>query len=170
MTHAKYMVMVYITLFIIALIFFTANVAIGTEAAYAPIIRSEALANNIDPDLALSIAEVESKFNANAVGKLGEIGLFQLRPNFHSVTKGNEAANIRVGIRYLASVRKSCTRRYGDAWFVCFNTGSSRPSLKAPKAFEYYKRVIAIYKSRKRATQSIALQVLPYVGPYSPQQ
>lgn len=39
-----------------------------------------------DPILALAVAKVESNYNPAQVGKIGEIGLFQLRPEFFSAT------------------------------------------------------------------------------------
>lgn len=44
------------------------------------LIVSISLSMGFDPNIALSVAKVESKLNPSAVGKIGEIGLFQLRP------------------------------------------------------------------------------------------
>lgn len=36
--------------------------------------------HNVPESMALAVAETESKFNCDAVGKAGEIGLFQIKP------------------------------------------------------------------------------------------
>lgn len=38
-----------------------------------------------DPLLLQAIAKVESSFNPKARGKIGEIGLFQIRPEYHPI-------------------------------------------------------------------------------------
>lgn len=108
--------------------------------------------HHVDPRLALAIAEVESGFNPNMVGSLGEVGVFQLRPEFHSVVKGNTKQNIDVAIKYLAHLKRQCGD-YGDAFFVCYNYGPSR-QLKHPKLFPYYKRVQLALKRNTRVIAS----------------
>ncbi len=112
------------------------------------LIRELAADHGIDPELALSIAEVESGFNSNAVGALGELGIFQLRPEFHGEQLSRDDRNAHVGVRYLASVRGTCLSRYGEAWFICFNRGPYRKPPSDPKATSYYKRVTAVYNER----------------------
>ncbi len=50
------------------------------EPSVREIIIKAAQYHKIPESLALGVAEVESKFNCHAVGKAGEIGLFQLKP------------------------------------------------------------------------------------------
>jgi soluble lytic murein transglycosylase-like protein len=102
-------------------------------------IRVIALEHGVDPDLAVAIATVESRIEPNTVGLKGEIGLFQLRPEYHPVVKGDVLNNIRTAIRYLAELKVSCAS-YGEAYFVCYNYGPSR-KLNHPTLFPYYKRV-----------------------------
>jgi soluble lytic murein transglycosylase-like protein len=145
---SRYLVFVYAVLFALVVLMSSVE-ALGGEEIYGPIIREEAIAHGLDPVLVLSIAEVESRFNPNAVGSLGELGLLQLRPEFHPVVKGDTRHNIRVGVRYLASIKSRCSLKYGDAWFVCFNRGEYRKALKAPREFPYYKKVKAAYERRQ---------------------
>lgn len=138
--------------FVLTLIFFSlalAGTAAAKEAKYAPIIKEAALEYNIDPDLALAIAEVESQFNPQAVGGLGEIGMFQLRPEFHNVIKNNPRHNARVAMAYLNYVRRVCTPKYGSAFWVCYNVGPYRPKIQTPEKLPYYKKVKSAYKARK---------------------
>lgn len=116
------------------------------------LITKSALRNGVDPDLALAIVEVESKFNVNAVGSIGEIGLFQLRPEYHRVQRGRAKENIETGVRYLAHLQRLCGD-YGDAFFVCFNYGPAR-KLKHPRLFPYYKKVKQA-QYRRQAPQNV---------------
>lgn len=104
-------------------------------------IRTVASVAGLDPDLALAIATVESGLNPNVVGGLGEIGLFQLRPEYHKVFKGHPEHNLLVGIAYLAELQKKYFKKYGDAWFVLYNYGPYNPP-KFPKNTAYYKKVM----------------------------
>lgn len=101
-----------------------------------------AIANGINPNLALAIAKNESKLNPKARGSLGEIGVFQLRPEFHKGNIWNTEQNIIIGIKYLKSLEKRFVPKYGDAWFISYNLGPNYPkTLKYPKKFQYYVRV-----------------------------
>jgi hypothetical protein len=44
----------------------------------------------IDPNLAIAVAKTESGLNPVAVGTIGEIGLFQVRPDFYAKSCGGE--------------------------------------------------------------------------------
>lgn len=95
----------------------------------------------IDPDVAVAIAMVESSLNPKAIGGLGEIGLFQLRPEYHVVVLGDTKQNITAGVGYLLFIKTNYKNKYGNAWFVLFNTGPYRPP-KDPKATKYYQKVM----------------------------
>jgi hypothetical protein len=103
-------------------------------------IKAAATRHGVDPDLALAIARVESGLNYKAVGRLGEVGLFQLRPEYHTAELGDIEQNIDTAVRYLATVRERCKADYGNAWFVCFNHGPNK-RLKDPHNFSYYLKV-----------------------------
>ena len=145
----KILVRVFVFLILMAAIGMTAI----SVAMAGPTVKQERLINkyakkyNLDPKLLTAIAEVESKFNSHAVGDLGELGLFQLRPEFHpTVKEGDDRSNIEAAAKYLAYVKDRCEPTYGDAWFVCFNHGQNK-RLLAPKVSTYYKRVITLYRS-----------------------
>jgi soluble lytic murein transglycosylase-like protein len=102
-------------------------------------IFQSAVKNGVDPNLALAIATIESGLNPNAVGSLGELGVFQLRPNFHPVIKGDVRNNIDVATKYLARLQKQCSRM-GSAFFVCYNHGPYS-KVQYPKKTKYYAKV-----------------------------
>lgn len=132
------MVLIYAFLFVAFLLTLSVRADAQTTDVENQIIEA-ALDNGIDPSLALAMAEVESKFDERAVGSLGEIGLFQLRPEFHPVIKGQSRHNVEVAMKYLAELQSRCGN-YGDAYFVCFNYGTKR-KLKHPRLFPYYRKV-----------------------------
>lgn len=131
---------------IILSLFFTLP-AYSESQILKQIIKEVAKKNGIDPNLAVAIAQVESSFNKDKEGKLGEKGLFQLRPEFHEFSESDVYEQIEVAIKYLKYVQKHCEGIYDDAWFICYNTGPFREEkLKEPKKFIYYTQVMFWYK------------------------
>ncbi len=149
--RAIYLVIIFATLLLTAL---TSEAAETTEA----LVKRTAVKYNIDPDLALAIMEVESGGNPHAIGTKGELGLYQLHPRYHTGATFDVDRNIYLGIRYLARCRATCGKRFGSAFFVCFNRGPST-KIREPKKTEYYRRVTAAYyaiKSDKRLSRALA--------------
>lgn len=106
-----------------------------TLAIIKAIIIAEALRQGFDPNIALAVAKTESSFRPAVVGKVGEIGLFQIRPEFSQVARTklfDPTTNAREGIRMLKYWQLRC----GEHYLACFNGGASRIHLK-----EYTRRV-----------------------------
>lgn len=105
-------------------------------------VRAIAKAEGISPDLLVAIVSVESGFNVNAVGSVGEIGLMQLKPKYHDASF-NVRKNVTTGARYLLWLkeRPECKSR-GKAWFTCYQTGPNK-KLENAEAYYYYLRVKA---------------------------
>lgn len=96
----------------------------------------------LDCNTVLAIAHVESSLNPNAVGRShGEVGLFQLRPEFHKCAKFEPATNTRCAISYLRKLKK----RHGSCYVTYYNTGSNS-GIKYPCLHKYYKKVTKVYK------------------------
>jgi hypothetical protein len=120
-----------------------ASIVLFSSLANADIafdIAAEATKQGIDPKIAIAVATVESGLNPKAVGKAGEVGVFQLHPSFFKAT--NTRQNIRLGIKHLAYWKAHCPVREGYEWVTCYNQGSRHP--KYPKLFPYYKKVAAV--------------------------
>jgi soluble lytic murein transglycosylase-like protein len=142
-----------------------AGEALGQTQTTEELVTQAAIENGIDPDLALAIMHVESKGDANAIGALGEVGLFQLRGEFHDVRHGDPRHNVGVALRYLAALKERFEPIHGDAWFVAFNVGPTRlASYKAPRKTAYYQRVTAYYRERLSSKKPQTLQLLPFTG------
>lgn len=110
-------------------------------------IKLTANRHNLCPKLVWAIAMTESSLNPNAIGQHGEIGLFQLRPEYHNVKYGDYKHNTNIAVKYLLYVKRRCHAKYKDAWFICYNTGPNRSyTIKDPKKFNYYKKVMKYYR------------------------
>ena len=116
------------------------------NTAIASLILAAAVHFNISPELALSVALQESSLNPQAVGPVGEVGLFQVRPRYSKFSRSelfNPIINITEGLRMLKFAKTHCKHQKDYTWIVCYNlgvTGGNR--IKYPKKFEYYKKVM----------------------------
>lgn len=101
---------------------------------------------DIHPSTAIAVARTESSLNTRAVGPLGEIGLFQVRPEFSKFTREelfDININIQEGLRILSEAKRKCKHQVDRAWLVCYNVGIRGGSkIKHPKKFPYYIKVM----------------------------
>lgn len=148
-TDTVYMLMVYVLMTLTFIILSTCK-AHAQDAELKERIIQSATKHGIDPNLALAIAEVESRFNRDTVGSLGEIGVYQLRPEYHYVIKGDDQQNIDTAMDYLVKMKRVC-EEYREAFFICYNTGP-RVRVKRPTKFPYYKKVKAAQERRQIAS------------------
>lgn len=96
----------------------------------------------MDPKVSIAVAEQESRFNPNATGLIGEVGLYQLRPEF---VKGftrkqlySPEINIMVGVKRLAEVKAKFKRKGKNAFLAAYNCGEARAKkLVYPERFKY---------------------------------
>jgi soluble lytic murein transglycosylase-like protein len=121
--------------------------------------------HGVDPYLVAAVIQTESKFNTNAVGGIGEIGLMQLRPEYFAGPKGAKElfkpeVNLERGISYLKEVQLACAHKEENTFLVCYNAGIAGGSkLKHPREFDYYKRVNLEFKKFKTAKVFRAVQM-----------
>jgi soluble lytic murein transglycosylase-like protein len=141
MSILDYLIFLFLSVLVLAIgCVYTPNVfAQSNQNQIENYIVQSAKVHHINPKLALAIAKVESGLNPQMIGSLGEVGVFQLRPEYHEVIVGDVKQNIDVAMNYLEKLKHQCSS-YGDAFFVCYNYGPTR-ILKHPRLFPYYKRV-----------------------------
>ena len=115
------------------------------HADYTNLIQSAAQRHNIDPDLLKALIWKESKFNPNATGSKGEIGLMQIRPEKGAVTEWEKAYNTKIscnGVLY----RPELNIEIGS-WYL------SR-ALERWKNYKYqYELALSQYNAGKRGMQ-----------------
>jgi soluble lytic murein transglycosylase-like protein len=119
-------------------------------------IRIYAALFGVDPDLAVSVANVESRLNPNAVGDIGEVGLFQVRPEYAKPFTRTELfkpeVNIVMGVMKLKAAKLTCMHQSGFTWLTCYNAGNTGAKrIKQPKNFSYVRKVTAEYEKRNNS-------------------
>jgi soluble lytic murein transglycosylase len=79
----------------------------------------------LNPDKVFSIIETESQFNVNAIGSVGELGLFQIRPKYwkYPLDINNPEHRIGYSISKLARLKSRLKPKLGDEWFLAWNMG-----------------------------------------------
>lgn len=122
-----------------------------TEKLIIALIFKYSLIFGVDPIVALSVAEVESRLEHHLVGEKGEIGIYQLMPSSFPDVKVKDLfdpeTNIRLGIKYLAWNKKYCNHTQDHTYLVCWNYGiGNAKKVKHPKLFPYYKKVQKVRK------------------------
>ena len=97
----------------------------------------------VDGKVAVAVAMVESNLDVNVQdGKVGEVGLFQIRPEFiKEYTKKqlrDPIINIYIGLTMLKYAQDHCVHRKNLDWLVCYNAGSETAKrIKNPSKFPY---------------------------------
>jgi soluble lytic murein transglycosylase-like protein len=92
-------------------------------------IIQQANAQGVPSSIALGVAQQESGFNPNAVGSAGELGTFQLMPQYFPGAEDPDS-NISMGVGYLAQLYKE----FGD-WgtaLAAYNWGPGNVSSGKP--------------------------------------
>jgi soluble lytic murein transglycosylase-like protein len=116
------------------------------QSLFIALIYSLAPNFNIDGNLAVSIAQHESKLNPNAIGTHKEVGLFQVRPQYSKYTAKqlhNPRINILEGLRILAEAKSKCKHKVNMTYVVCYNLGRAGGSrIKYPTQFSYYRKIM----------------------------
>ena len=87
---------------------------VSERQGYIDIVRREASARGLPPEVAEAVAHVETGFRPDAVGAVGEIGLMQIRPATAEMLGHDGGAlalfdpetNARFAVRYLATAWK----------------------------------------------------------------
>lgn len=111
---------------------------------YAKLIKQLARANDVDYRLVASVIAVESRFNEKAMGKIGEVGLMQLRPNYFGKKEHiiDPAVNIFLGTKYIKQLTKFKSKYINSLYFIeHYNCGPNGN----PGKFKYSRKVVRYY-------------------------
>jgi soluble lytic murein transglycosylase-like protein len=100
----------------------------STARKYAQLIIRHTDRYGVDPYTILAMIQIESRFNADIVGKADDVGLLQIRPTAQKATgiKGDRSdpeVNIEIGVKYLAYNQKRFGRELG---IVAYNQGEGK--------------------------------------------
>lgn len=117
--------------------------AMSSVATLVALVAALSREYGLEPADVNAIIQVESKWDASAVGQLGEIGLLQLRPEYFPInTHTPIEAQLRIGIRHLSAIKARCPHREGLDWVICHNVGiKGALKFKHPSKFIYVKKV-----------------------------
>ncbi len=116
------------------------------RAAYAELLKRQALANGLPVDIADAVVAVESGYDPARIGSVGEIGLMQVRPATAAMLgfKGNPVqladpeTNIHLGVTYLAGAWRLA---HGDLCraLMKYRAGHGEEAM-TPRSVEYCAR------------------------------
>lgn len=101
----------------------------------------------VDPNVSLSVAQVESKTNPDAVGiSHKEVGLFQIRSKYvKEFTRRelfNPYVNAFVGISAIKKAKDTCIYKIDLTYLICYNLGNSGARrIKHPSKWDYIHKV-----------------------------
>lgn len=113
----------------------------------------------VDPKVAVSLAQVESSLRPNVVGPVGEIGLFQVRPEYTSIPEHilrRPSANTYEGLRRLKYAKARCSHRSNMKYVICYNVGvRGGYRIEHPERSKYYLTFLKYYASNK-------VTIIPY--------
>lgn len=109
------------------------------------LIASQARQQGVPVEVAVAVAKVESSLRQSAIGPFGEIGVFQIRPQFTTANIYDLKTNIREGVRQLAYWKAHCPVQEPIAWVNCYNAGYRNP--KYPFKRPYVQKVILAMRS-----------------------
>lgn len=117
-----------------------------TKIAIIKLITYYSLIYGIQPEISISVVEVESQFRPSVVGITGDVGLFQLQPasfpQYSIKQLKDPKLNIELGIKYLAKMKKECNHKKNNEWLVCYNFGKrNAKKVKHPELFPYVLKI-----------------------------
>jgi soluble lytic murein transglycosylase-like protein len=125
----------------------------------------------VDPYTIAAVIKTESEWNTMAVGKHGEKGLMQLRPQYFGISKRGEELhnpiiNIHKGTSYLKEVREACKKKLDKGWLVCYNRGVAGGTKVAQPSKDKY--VLTVKKNIKLLKQQRIFEGI-YAVDFKPQ-
>jgi soluble lytic murein transglycosylase-like protein len=134
-----------------------------TKQMIVQLIMMYASQMGVSPELALSVATVESDLNPNAVGSVGEVGLFQIRPEYSGYSPlelKDIHTNIMVGIKMIKDAQHYCIHKEDVQFLTCYNAGfTGAKKIKSPKHFPY---VVKVRNKLSKLDKESKRRIWPY--------
>ena len=97
-----------------------------------------------DMRMLTTIASIESNFKIDARGSVGEVGLWQLHPQFFKLKNKSLTEQFRVAYRHFSLLKEQCPKLEVLAW----NLGCARSKqIKFPNKFVYVKKYVSSYNN-----------------------
>lgn len=94
----------------------------------------------VDPKIVLAIIKVESAGKTHVIGRAGEIGLMQLKPQFHPEgAQFNYIKNITAGVNYLKRIKN--LHRDKKHYYVYYNIGPYNKKVDKLENTKYYRLI-----------------------------
>lgn len=125
-----------------------------SKIAIIKLITYYSILYGVDPKVSVAVCAAESQFNPNAIRAQVDYGLFQLNSRFYTQFTAkqllNPRLNIKLGVKYLAKVKKECKYKDDLNYLLCYNIGiKGAKSVKHPELWPYTKRVKRIIEKNK---------------------
>lgn len=115
--------------------------------------------HELSPYTVSAIVELESQWKPNAVGKLGEQGLLQLRPEFYRGpwNYADPETNLRLGLETLQRAKRDCPLQspVDKLFIICHNRGMTGAARLTPdqaledKYFLKFRRIREAHKAQR---------------------
>lgn len=106
-----------------------------------------ALMNNFNCPEMLALAELESSFRPAAIGKVGEQGLYQMRPEFFGKVPKDVQGQTKKAIITLKWIKTKCQKDATLQYILCWNVGTNKGrSMLKSKAGPYRLNYIKLAK------------------------
>ncbi|WP_244470750.1 lytic transglycosylase domain-containing protein [Microvirga massiliensis] len=145
------------------------------RATHLELVRRAAEGRGLPPEVADAVAHVESAYDPNAVGAVGEIGLMQVRPEtaallgYTGPVAGlhEPTTNVRYGVRYLADAWKLANGNLCRT-LMKYRAGHGEERM-SERSVEYCRRVRAHLAAIGSSLANAPLPAADYF-PSSPQQ
>lgn len=112
---------------------------------------------NLDPNLVIATAKVESSLDHSKVGPVGELGVMQLNPTSYPRFTKEELLDVRtnivLGIIHIKEMKKRCGNLGDIEFMVCYNRGEAGANrLRYPHMDSY---VLKIKKEMEHGTSAL---------------
>ena len=154
---------------VVALVGVASIAEAATRSDVKRIVVEESLRAGFPPSLAMAVAEVESDFRDDLLGKAGARGVMQILPSTAEALYGVDPdelwearLNVRIGIDYLQSL----IRRHGGNWELALSRFGADPRVEPsePAAGAYASAVLRLQRRYRNQARLWAAELKAGTG------